>query len=192
MSSSRSGYPTRVLLICGALAAMHVLLHLATVGLLTVLAPLSPPLYGLAASVHGLMPFLARRLTRTPGTATITAGVSGVMVAALSPSGVIVLVPLLLTGLVIDLAVWRADRDGIDGKGAESRYFVAAVVLGAVLFGVSLSVFSPEHLTPALVLGTLATRVVGEVVVAAASGALARGLRRAGVGAESMRRNVEA
>jgi hypothetical protein len=173
---------TSVLLVCGALASIHVLVHLATVAMLTVLAPTSPPLYGLVACVHGVMPFLARRLTRAPGSATITAGIAGVMVAASSPSGIILLVPLLLTGVVIDAVVWRVDHGGIDGRRVEVRFYVAGIVLGAVLFAVSLSVFSPEHLTPVLVLGTMAARIAGEVIAVAVTGVLARALRRAGVG----------
>ncbi|WP_162893240.1 hypothetical protein [Microbacterium halotolerans] len=134
------------------------------------------------ASVHGAMPFLARRLTRTPGTATVTAAVAGVMVAVSSPSGIILLVPLLLTGAVIDAVVWRADRETVIGARVEIRYYLAGITLGILLFTVSLSVFSLEHLTPVLVLGTLAARVAGEVIGVALTGVWARGLRRAGVG----------
>lgn len=182
VSNTRSGFTTRVLLVCGALASVHLLLHLATVALLTVLAPTSPPLYGLAAGIHGLMPFLARRLTRSPGSATITAAISGVMVAASSPSGVIVLIPLLITGITIDVVVGRTDVRGARRGRSEVRYFVAALALGTTLFLVSLSVFSPEHLTPVLILATLGARIAGEIIVAALSGALARALGRAGVG----------
>ena len=172
---------TRVLLVCAALAAVHVLLHLATVGVLTVLAPLSPPLYGLAAGLHSILPFLARRLTATPGTATITAGVASVFISATSPSGAILIVPLLLAGATIDLVVWRADRHG-STRSSEARYLIAAVVAGTVLFAVSLSVFSPEHLTPLLIVGTLICRILGELAAAIISLIIARALRRAGVG----------
>ena len=186
MQRSRSStLTTRVLLICGTLASVHALLHFATVAWLTLLAPASPPLYALVASVHGLMPFLARRITRVPGSATITAGIAGVIVSATSPSGLVLLVPLLATGITIDLVVGRSDRHSSSARRSETRFVLAAAVLGVILFALSLSVFSPEHVTPMLLVGTLITRIVGEVVVAVASGYLARALHRAGVGRSS-------
>jgi hypothetical protein len=165
--------------VCATLAAVHLLAHLATVPLLTLLAPLSPPLYGLVAALHSVMPFLARRLTGVPGTALLTAGIAAVFVAATNVAGAIVAVPLLLAGAIIDLVVWRSDADSRRG---EIRYYAAAIVAGAALFAVSLSVFSPEHLTPVLLAATLATRIVGELLAAALSRALAVALIRAGVG----------
>lgn len=174
-------FPTRILLICAALAAVHALLHLATVPLLTALAPLSPPLYGLLAGVHSLVPFLARRVTATLGTATITAGIASVFVSATSPSGLLVAIPLMIAGVTIDAVVGRSDRAG-PSRRSEIRYMLAAVVAGTLLFAVSLSVFSPEHLTPLLITSTLATRLVGELTAATVSMLLARALRRAGIG----------
>lgn len=152
---NRAGLPTRVLLTCAAIAIVHILIRLATVPLFTVLAPLSPPLYGFVIGLHSLMPFLARRLTRTPGTATLTAGVAGLFTLATSPLGIIVAVPVLLAGVVIDIVVGRVDRDGRQDARVEARYLIAAVVTGCVLFAVALSVFSPEHLTPTILLLTL-------------------------------------
>ncbi|MFS0853395.1 hypothetical protein [Microbacterium sp. 179-I 3D4 NHS] len=175
----RDRWSTRVLLICAALAAVHLLAHLATVPLLTLLAPLSPPLYGLVAGVHSILPFLARRLTGVPGTALVTASIASVFVAATNAAGAIVVVPLVLAGALIDLVVWRADGSS---RRVELRYAAAAVVSGAALFAISLSVFSPEHLTPLLVIGTLAGRIAGELVAAGLSRLLAAALARAGVG----------
>jgi hypothetical protein len=185
--SPQRSLSTRVLLTCAALAAVHVLLHLATVGILTVLAPLSPPLYGLAAGLHSIMPFLARRLTAVPGTAIITAGVASAFISATSPSGAILVIPLLLAGASIDLVVWRSDRDG-STRRSEARFLLAAVTAGLALFAISLFVFSPEHLTPLLVTGTLACRILGELGAAIVSQVIARALRRAGVG--SLRRSA--
>lgn len=178
----RTRVPTVALLVCGALASVHVLLHLGTVGVLTFLAPVSPPLYGLVAGLHAVMPFLARRLTRLPGSATVTAVLAGVIVALSSSSGLLVLVPLVLTGVVIDAVVWTSDRENVPGWRAETRYFLAGALSGSVLFLVSLAVFSAEHLTLVLEIATLVTRILGEVGAAAISGLLARALRRAGVG----------
>lgn len=182
MRSGSRGLSTRVLLVCGALAAVHFLLHLITVAFLTFLAPTSPPLYGLFASIHALIPFLARRVTRAPGSATITAGTASLLVSATSPSGFILLVPLLATGLTIDLVAGRADRGAFRPRHVELRFLLAAVVLGSVLFLLSLAVFSPEHLTPWLVGCTFAGRILGEIAIAASSGVLARALFRAGIG----------
>lgn len=172
---------TRVLLTCAALAAVHVLLHLATVPLLTALAPVSPPLYGLVAGVHSVMPFLARRLTAVPGSATITAGIVCIFAITSSPSGIIVAIPLMLVGATIDLVVWRAD-EARSSRSLEVRYVLAAVVAGSALFAVSLSVFSPEHLSPPLVIATLITRVLGVVTALMIARVVDRSLKRAGVG----------
>ncbi|MGM1016995.1 MAG: hypothetical protein ACQEW8_05600 [Actinomycetota bacterium] len=181
MPASGPRLSTRVLLLCGAFAAVHMLLHLATVPVLTVLAPFSPPAYGLVAGVHGLMPFLARRFTATPGTATITAGIAGVFVALASPSGFLVLVPLLVAGIVIDAVVWRVDHGGRASRRVTVRYLLAAVLAGTALFAVSLSVFSPEHLTPLLLVSTLGARIAGELIAVTLAGVLVRALERAGV-----------
>lgn len=170
---------TRVLLICGALAAVHLLLHFATLPALTALAPVSPPIYALIAGVHSLMPFLARRLTGVPGSAVLTSAIAALFVVVTNGAGLIAAVPVVLAGAVIDLVVWRSTGSG---RRSQMRYLLAAVAAGAALFAVSLAVFSPEHLTPAVLLATLAARVLGEVIAALLSGLLASALTRAGVG----------
>ncbi len=179
---TRSSLPTRVLLICAALAAVHVLLHLIAAPALTALAPLSPPLYALAAGLHSVMPFLARRLTATPGTATLTAGIAAAFIAATSASGIILLVPLLLAGGMIDLVVGRVDAAGAGASRVRLRYAMAAVAAGTALFAISLTVFSPWHLTPLLIVSTLIARITGELGAALLSALIARSLGRAGVG----------
>lgn len=168
-----------MLLICGALAAVHLLLHLATAPALTALAPLAPPVYAVVAGVHSVVPFLARRVTDAPGTAVLTGGLAAVFVSVTNGSGVIAVVPLLLAGAVIDLVVWRSAGTG---RRAEARYLLAAVCAGGALFAVSLAVFSPAHLTPPILLGAFAGRVVGELLACLLSAAVATALRRAGVG----------
>lgn len=170
---------TRVLLIYGALAAVHLLLHFVTLPALTALAPISPPIYGLVAGVHSLMPFLARRLTGVPGSAVLTSAIAALFVVVTNGAGLIAAVPVVLAGAVIDLVVWRSSDSG---RRSQIRYLLAAVVAGAALFAVSLAVFSPEHLTPGVLFATLAARVLGEVIAALLSGLLASALMRAGVG----------
>lgn len=171
--------PTRVLLICAALAGVHAVIHLLTLPLLSVLAPAAPPAYALVASLHSLMPFLARRVTGVPGTALITSGIAAVFVAATSSLGLIALVPLVLTGVVIDAVVWTS---GSDGVRREARFVVAGVAAAIGLWAVSLTVFSPDHLTATMLTATLAARVAGELAVVALSRAIAAALARAGVG----------
>ncbi|KZE89426.1 hypothetical protein [Microbacterium sp. TNHR37B] len=181
MRRPRRGFavPTRVLLICAALAGIHAVLHLLTLPLLSVLAPAAPPAYALVASLHSLMPFLARRVTRVPGTALITSAIAAVFVAATSSLGLIALIPLVLTGVVIDAVIWTSDTDGVR---RETRFVVAGVSAGIALWAVSLTVFSPDHLTAAMLVATLAARVAGELAVVALSRAVAAALARAGVG----------
>lgn len=166
-----------MLLTCAALAVVHVLLHLGTLPLLTALAPLAPPAYALVAGIHSVMPFLARRITGTPGSAIVTSAIAGLIVIATSPSGVIAAIPVLLAGCVIDLMLWRTGPSG----ARERRYLAAAVVTGVALFSVSLAVFSPAHLTPVLIAGTLIGRVAGEMIAVLVSRLLALALARAGV-----------
>lgn len=173
-----------MLLVCGALAAVHLSVHLLTVPLLTLLAPLSPPLYGLAAGLHSVTPFIARRLTQVRGSAIVTSGMAALFVAATNPSGIIVVVPLLIAGAVIDLVLWPAPRRGARAP-REVRYVGAGITAGVLLFAVSLSVFSPEHLTPTLITLTLICRVVGEIGAAVLSRLIVSALRRAGVGRSS-------
>ncbi|MFJ4254079.1 hypothetical protein [Microbacterium sp. NPDC090003] len=170
---------TRVLLICGALAAVHLLIHFATAPLLTALAPLAPPLYALVAGVHSLLPFLARRVTDVPGTAVLTSAIAAVFIAVANTAGVIVIVPLVLAGAIIDLVVWRTRGTAAP---ARRRYLLAAACAGTVLFGVSVVVFSPEHLSLGILLGSFLGRIAGEVLASEISGALASALHRAGVG----------
>ncbi|WP_045278088.1 ECF transporter S component [Microbacterium oxydans] len=168
---------TRVLLTCAALAVVHVLLHLSTLPLLTALAAVAPPAYALVAGVHSLMPFLARRITGTPGAAIVTSGIAALLVSATSSSGLIAAIPVLLAGCLIDLMLWRTGPSG----AAEVRYLAAGAVTAVVLFAVSLAVFSPAHRTPVIIIGTLLGRLVGEAIAVVLSRLLAGALVRAGV-----------
>lgn len=171
-------FSTRVLLTCAALAVAHLLLHLCTVPVLTTLAPLAPPAYALVAGVHSVMPFLARRVTGVAGSAIVTSGIAALLVIPSSSSGFIAAIPVLLAGVMIDLALWRSTR----GAEREAHYLAAGAVTAVVLWAVSLAVFSPEHLTPAIVVGTLVGRLGGELLAVVSSRALASALQRAGIG----------
>lgn len=172
-------FSTRVLLVCAALAGAHVLLHLATLPLLTALAPTAPPVYAVIAGAHSLMPFLARRLTGVPGAAIVTSAIAAALVSTTSPSGIIAGVPVLLAGCVIDLVLGR--RTSLRAT-TERRYFAAGALTAVALFAVSLAVFSPGHLTPPILIGTAVGRMAGEAIAVVISRLLAAGLVRAGVG----------
>lgn len=167
-----------MLLICAALAVAHVFVHLATVPVLTALAPFSPPAYALVAGIHSITPYLARRLTGVSGSALTTSALAAMIIVPTTSSGVITAVPVLLAGLLIDLVLWRARP----GRGYERRSFVAAVVVGTALFAVSVAVFAPEHRVPIVLLATLAGRIGGEVIAVLLARILSDGLRSAGVG----------
>lgn len=164
-----------MVLVCGALAAVHFVLHVITVPVLASLAVTFPPVYGVVAGIHSLMPFLARRMTQVPGTAVLTSAIASVFVASTNPSGIIVVVPVVLAGAVIDAVLWRSPHPG------EGRFALASVIAGLVLFVVSLAVFSPEHLTPFMLVGALVGRVAGELAANGAARALSSALFRAGI-----------
>lgn len=169
--------PTSALLIGAALGAVQALVFLAVVPATSVLAAVSPPVYALVAAVHTALPFLARVVTRVPGTAALAAFVTGVLTVAVSPIGLLGVVPLVLGGVVLDLALPLRR----DAPVSAARILAAGAVTGVVLFLVALPVFSPEHLTPLILLATLLGRVAGELGIAGIVVAVRRLLRRAGV-----------
>lgn len=175
-------------MICAALGAVQVVVFLSLSALTPSLAAAFPPAYAVVAGVHSVMVFLARRLTGVTGAATITALITGLLVFAFSALGPLILVPLLAAGLTFDAALAFSARDSHrSGDGArrsrtrEWPYVLAAAAAGAVLFLVSLPVFSAEHLTAPMLIATFAGRVLGEGGAALVAGVLARALERAGV-----------
>lgn len=169
--------PTSALLIAVAFGAVQALLFAMVVPLTTVLAVSSPPAYALVAAVHTAMPLLARVVTRTPGMATLAAFVTGVLISAIAPIGLLALVPMLCAAVTLDLVLPL--RRGTTPRSA--RILLAAAAAGVVLFLVALPVFSPDHLVPGVLLATLAARVVGELAVGAGVIGIRRLLIRAGV-----------
>lgn len=159
-----------------AFAALQALLFFAVVPVTTMLAAAAPPAYAFVAGVHSLMPFLARLVTGVPGTATITAVITGLLTAALSPIGPLAAVPMVIAGAVFDAVMpWRTNRVRL------RRVLVAAVAAGVALFIVSLPVFSSEHLVAPILLATLLCRVLGEAAAAVVAFVVTAMLARAGV-----------
>lgn len=179
-SSTTHRLSTRVLLICAALAAVQVGLFIALSPVLVSLPALSPPLYAVVAGVHSVMIFLAPRITGARWSATLTAVIAGLIVAAMSPIGLFIALLILIPGLMVDLALLLPVRAGRE-RGSELRYVCAALAAAAVLFTVSLPAFSAEHLTAVILVGSAVGRIVGELLAWAVARALTAGLRRAGV-----------
>jgi hypothetical protein len=170
--------PTRAILISAALAALQTLVFFAVVPLTTALAATVPPAYAAVAGIHSLMPFTARLVTGVPGTAAITALITGVLTAAFSPIGLLAAVPMLTAGIVFDAVMpWR-DRHA---PVPLWRVLLAAVVAGVALFFVSLPVFSSEHLVAPVLVATVVCRMLGEAAAAFVAFALTRALARGGL-----------
>jgi ABC-type thiamin/hydroxymethylpyrimidine transport system permease subunit len=143
----------------------------------SILAVSSPPAYALVAGVHTAMPLLSRVVTRTPGMATFTALVTGLLTSAISPIGPLAAVPTVCAAVAMDL-VLPLQR----GRAASApRILLAGVVVGIVLFLVALPVFSPDHLVPGILVATLGARIVSELAVACGVVGIRRLLIRAGV-----------
>lgn len=173
--TSRGRTATRTLLVCGALAAAQAMISATASAVAPALAATMPPAYALIAGLHSLMPFLARRLTGVPWTATLTAGIAGALIWPLSAVGPLVLVVFLASACAFDV-VLREERAWHPARGA-----LAACAAALTLFAISLPVFSPGHLTPVVLLATFVARVVAELVALVVAGYLAKALRRIGV-----------
>lgn len=154
---------------------MQAILFLALLPVLSAAASSMPPVYALLAGLNTVALFLARTITRAPGTATITAGITAALVVAASPLGLLSAVPLLTAGAVFDVIAWK-------GAVSTGRLFIGAGAVAITLFLISLAVFSAEHLTPEMLAATLAGRLLGEAAAALLVSATTRNLRRAGVG----------
>ncbi|WP_136707100.1 hypothetical protein [Agromyces sp. H66] len=174
------GMRTRVLLVCAAFAVVQVLLNASLIPFAAGLAAASPPGYAVLAGLYSLMPFTARRFTDVGGAATLTALFSGLLVAAFSPIGVLMLVPLLFSAATFDGVLWLGRSRS--GSTPDSAWvFIAAAASAASLFLVSLPVFSTEHLTPVFLGLTALGRLAGQLAAAAVALGLVRQLARAGV-----------
>ena len=170
--------PTRAILICAAFAALQTLVFFVVVPLTTALAVTAPPAYAVVAGIHSLMPFTARLVTGVPGTATITALITGLLTAALSPIGLLAAVPMLTAGIIFDAALLRRRAAG---PMPLWRVMIGAVAAGIALFFVALPVFSSEHLVAPILAATVVGRIVGETATALVAFALTRALARGGL-----------
>jgi len=172
---------TRVLLTCAALAAVGVVVGVPLAPFVGGLAAASPPAYALLAGVYGVMPLIARRLTGVAGTTTLTTFLVGLVLAAISPIGFLVLVPLLASALSIDGTLWVLARLRPAVASGTGRLLAAAGVSGVVLFAVSLPVFSPEDLAAPVLVATFCCRLIAQAAAAVVAIVVVALLRRAGV-----------
>ena len=158
---------TRDLLTCAAFGTVGAALGLAISPATGALAAAAPPLYAVVAGAYSVMPVAARMFTGMTGSTTITAGVGGLLLIAVSPLGMLALVPLLLSAAVIDAALWAVGRRN---GNTVAGWAAAAIASAVLLFVVSLTVFSAAHLTAGFVIGALAGRLVGQTAAVAALG----------------------
>lgn len=169
---------TRTLLIVTAFGALGAILLTLVAPATTVLAATAPPAYALVAGIHSFLPFLARRLLGLNWAATSVGAFVGILCVGSTPLGILIVVPLIVSGAVFDGVVLLLRRRG---PVEEATYFVAAVASAVALFLVSLPVMSPEHLGPVVIGLTLAARVGGQLGAWAISAIVARRVLRAGV-----------
>lgn len=178
-SSATRPPSTRVLLTCAALAAVQVGVSVALAPVLVGLPAVSPPLYAVVAGAHSIMIFLAPRVTDAQWSATITALVAGLIMAAVSPIGLFIALLILIPGILVDAALLIPG--GSTARARELRYLVAALAAAIVLFAVSLPAFSAEHLTTWILVGAAAGRLAGETIAYLGARALSASLGRAGI-----------
>jgi hypothetical protein len=169
---------TRALLVTAAFAALGAVLLILVAPITSLLAALFPPAYALAAGLHSVLPFLARRLLGIPWITTIAFALVGVVSIGFTVLGALILIPLVLTGVAFDLTLFLLSRRA---RPRPWHYYVAAAVTGVALFLVSLPVMSPDDLAPAIVVLTLCGRLLGQLGAAALSAVIARGVERAGI-----------
>lgn len=172
-------FSTRTLLYCAVFAGVQALIYLAVSPMAATLATIFPPAYAAAAAAYSVMVFAARLFIDRHGTATVTAAITGILIAAVSPLGLVVLIPLTAAAAVFDLVLFwtrRAHRHRV------LRSLVPAALMSAVtLFVISLPAFSPGHLTPVLLAATLLGRAIGQIGAALLAKAIIASLSRAGV-----------
>lgn len=175
----RRGAPrlsTRDLLVCAVLGAITAAAVIALAALMALIATVSPPLYALVGAYTAIAPLLALRLTGRTGTATVTALCCALIAWPFSTLGVLLLAALIAPALAMDLLFSLRGR-----IGARTALWSGAGLAAIVIFTLSLPVFSPEHLTPSVLVLTLVARLVSYAVACWLSGLVALALERAGV-----------
>lgn len=169
---------TRTLLVLAAFAAVGAIVMAVASPLTSTLAATVPFVYAAVAGVHSLLPFLASRLLGFKWAATAVGVFVGALSVGSTPLGILIVIPLMITGVVFDSVMMLLERSRVRG---ELAYLVAGLATAIALFFVSLPVMSPEKLGPVVIGLTLIGRVVGQLVAVVLSGVLARRIQSAGI-----------
>ncbi|GAA2050586.1 hypothetical protein [Leifsonia soli] len=182
--SRRPGRPgarrlsTRTLLIIAAFGALGALLLILVAPVTAILAALFPPAYAVAAGVHSILPFLARRLVGFPWATTIAFSLVGLLAIGFTPLGALILVPLVVGGAGFDVTLLALGRRG---PLRPWHYVLGALVTAVLLFLVSLPVMSPDDLAVPILLLTLLGRMAGQLAAAGIAWLLGDRVLRAGI-----------
>lgn len=169
---------TRTLLLIAAFGAIGAVLLALVAPMTSLLAAAAPPAYALVAGVHSLLPFLARRLLGFDWAATAVGAFVGLLSIGFTPLGILIVVPLVVSGAAFDATALLTRRRGAAGEGS---FALAALASAVALFLISLPVMSPEHLGPVVMALTLGGRIAGQLGAWAVSAAVARRVVRAGI-----------
>jgi ABC-type thiamin/hydroxymethylpyrimidine transport system permease subunit len=168
---------TRSLLTIAVFGAVGALTSIALMPLTTLLAITAPLLYAAVASLTATSGMLALRWTRMPGSVLLTAVITGLLTAAFTPLGALVIIALLVPAAMIE-AVFLAFRYRLESRIA---WVAAPAAGGAAIAALSLVVIEPSLLTPGFIALVFVIRIVAYIACARLSLTIARALERAGL-----------
>jgi energy-coupling factor transport system substrate-specific component len=168
---------TKTLLTLAVFGAVGAVWSIALTPLTTLLALTAPLVYAAVASLSLTSGMLALRWTRMPGAVLLTALITGLLVAAFNPLGLLVIIALTVPAAAIE-AVFLAFRYRLDSRLA---WVAAPAGGGAAIAALSLAVIEPSLLTPGFIALLFVIRIVAYIACARLSLAIVRALGRAGV-----------
>ncbi|MCR2813134.1 ECF transporter S component [Microbacterium sp. zg.Y1090] len=169
---------TRVLLTCAAIGVATGIMAAVGSWLTPLVIAAFPIIYGVVLGVHVLPGIIAQEALRLPWVALLTHLMAALVGAALAPHWALRFIgTALLFGGIQELVaaatryrVWQA-----------WRFFISAVILGAIVAFVVAMVADLGSLAPWAQVTYLSVSVLGPVAWTAAGLAVGRGLRNAGV-----------
>jgi hypothetical protein len=178
MSTFSGTITTRALLTVAVFGAVGALTSIALMPLTTVLAITAPLLYAAVASLTATSGMLALRWTRMPGSVVLTAVIAGLLTAAFTPLGALVIIALMGPAAMIEIVFLAF------GYRLKSRiaWLAAPAAGGATIAALSLAVIEASLLTPWFIALLFVIRIVAYIACARLSLSIARALERAGVG----------
>ncbi|WP_223627212.1 hypothetical protein [Microbacterium sp. EST19A] len=178
-SATRGGaIATKAYLQIAAFSGVQAVIVVALAPLTPHIAATFPPAYALVAFAQTLMIFTARRFTGVRWSATLAAGLTALICGPFTAIGWLLAVPLLTAGSIFDgIVFWSQKRHW----PLRRENLVAGIAVGLGLFIVSLPVMSLEHLSPFILVNTLAARVFASWLGSVLSARLVSRLERVGV-----------